>query len=125
MQSILGMILGAVLVIGGAYVVDSIRTSTIASGPDAQSVAALDNVEVGVGLARKAWLERGDVLNARSAAEVLAFASLVFVGNLDIQGKLPHEKYYQFFEPLPDFLQVTAFLCKLDKDIRIVNIIRW
>jgi DNA polymerase (family 10) len=50
------------------------RGATVAIGPDAHSVAALDNVEVGVGLARKGWLERGDVLNARSAAEVLAFA---------------------------------------------------
>jgi DNA polymerase (family 10) len=50
------------------------RGVTVAIGPDAHSVAALDNVEVGVGLARKGWLERGDVLNARSAAEVLAFA---------------------------------------------------
>ena len=50
------------------------RGATIAIGPDAHSVAALDNVEVGVGVARKAWLERADVLNARSTAEVLAFA---------------------------------------------------
>jgi DNA polymerase (family 10) len=50
------------------------RGATVAIGPDAHSVAALDNVEVGVGLARKGWLERGDVLNARSAAGVLSFA---------------------------------------------------
>jgi ATP-dependent Lon protease len=47
---------------------------------------------------------------SRGKKEVLAFASLIFVGNLDIQGKLPHEKYYHLFEPLPDFLQVIAFL---------------
>src|SRR5262249_53310028 len=46
----------------------------------------------------------------RGKKEILAFASLVFVGNLDVQGKLPHEKYYHLFEPLPDFLQVVAFL---------------
>jgi len=46
MQSILGMILGAVLVIGGAYVVDSIRTSTIASGPDAQTNRTIVNWDV-------------------------------------------------------------------------------
>ena len=34
----------------------------------------------------------------------------MFVGNIDVQGQLPHEKYYQLFEPLPDFLQVIAFL---------------
>lgn len=39
-----------------------------------------------------------------------AFGSLVFVGNIDVQGKMPHEKYYHLFEPLPDFLQVIAFL---------------
>jgi DNA polymerase (family 10) len=50
------------------------RGATIEIGPDAHSVAALDNVEVGVGLARKGWLTRGDVLNARPVEEVLAFA---------------------------------------------------
>jgi ATP-dependent Lon protease len=51
-----------------------------------------------------------DAKFSRGKKEILAFASLAFVGNLDIQGKLPHEKYYHLFEPLPDFLQVTAFL---------------
>ncbi len=50
------------------------RGATIEIGPDAHSVAALDNVEVGVGLARKGWLTRADVLNARSVEDVLAFA---------------------------------------------------
>jgi hypothetical protein len=31
-------------------------------------------MELGVGIARKGWLERGDVLNALSADEVLARA---------------------------------------------------
>jgi DNA polymerase (family 10) len=44
-------------------------------GPDAHSIPGLDNVVVGVGIARKAWLEAGDILNARSADDVLAFAS--------------------------------------------------
>ncbi len=43
-------------------------------GPDAHSTGALDNVAIGVGIARKGWLERGDVLNARSADDVLRFA---------------------------------------------------
>jgi DNA polymerase (family X) len=47
---------------------------TIEIGPDAHSTAALDNVHFGVGMARKAWLEAGEILNARSAADVLAFA---------------------------------------------------
>ncbi len=43
-------------------------------GPDAHSTQALDNVHFGIGIARKGWLEAGDVLNARSADDVLAFA---------------------------------------------------
>ena len=43
-------------------------------GPDAHSVAGLDNMEIGVGIARKGWLEASDVLNAASADDVLAFA---------------------------------------------------
>jgi ATP-dependent Lon protease len=54
-----------------------------------------------------------DAKFSRGKKEILAFASLVFVGNIDVQGKLPHEKYYHLFEPLPDFLQVTAFLDRL------------
>jgi len=47
---------------------------TIEIGPDAHSTAALDNVHFGVGMARKAWLEAGEILNTRSADKVLAFA---------------------------------------------------
>ena len=43
-------------------------------GPDAHSVAGLDNMEIGVGIARKGWLEAADVLNAASADHVIAFA---------------------------------------------------
>ncbi len=50
------------------------RGVTIEIGPDAHSQAALDNVHFGIGLARKAWLEAGEILNTRSADEVLAFA---------------------------------------------------
>lgn len=50
---------------------------------------------------------------SRGKKEILAFASIVLVGNIDIQAKLPHEKYYQLFEPLPDFLQVEAFIDRL------------
>ncbi len=46
----------------------------VAIGPDAHSVAGLDYMETGVGIARKAWLETTDVLNTRSADDVLAFA---------------------------------------------------
>ncbi|MEO6444823.1 MAG: PHP domain-containing protein [Gemmatimonadaceae bacterium] len=44
-------------------------------GPDAHSVAGLDNLALGVGIARKGWLEASDVLNTRSAQGVLAFAA--------------------------------------------------
>jgi DNA polymerase (family 10) len=47
---------------------------TIEIGPDAHSTAALDNVHFGIGMARKAWLEAGEILNARSADNVIAFA---------------------------------------------------
>jgi DNA polymerase (family 10) len=46
----------------------------IAIGPDAHSTAALDNVHFGIGMARKAWLEAGEILNTRSTDDVLAFA---------------------------------------------------
>lgn len=54
-----------------------------------------------------------DAKFSRGKKELLAFASLVFVGNLDVQGSLPHEKYYHLFEPLPDYLQVIAFLDRI------------
>lgn len=43
-------------------------------GPDAHSELELDNVESGVGMARKAWLSQGDILNAQPVREVLATA---------------------------------------------------
>ena len=39
--------------------------------PDAHSIEDLENVEYGVGTARRAWLEPKDVLNTRSLDEVL------------------------------------------------------
>ena len=47
---------------------------TIEIGPDAHSTASLDNVHFGIGMARKAWLEAGEILNARSADDVVTFA---------------------------------------------------
>jgi DNA polymerase (family 10) len=47
---------------------------TIEIGPDAHSTAGLDNVHFGIGMARKAWLEAGDILNTRSAQDIVAFA---------------------------------------------------
>lgn len=48
---------------------------TIEIGPDAHSEIELDNVESGVGMARKAWLTKEDVLNTRTAAQVVRFAN--------------------------------------------------
>ena len=54
-----------------------------------------------------------DAKFSRGKKESWPLPDLVFVGNIDVQGKLPHEKYYHLFEPLPDFLQVIAFLDRL------------
>ncbi|MDD5368148.1 MAG: BREX system Lon protease-like protein BrxL [Anaerolineaceae bacterium] len=50
---------------------------------------------------------------SRGKKEILAFGSIVLVGNLDVQGRLPHEKYYTLFDPLPSFLQVEALIDRL------------
>jgi DNA polymerase (family 10) len=47
---------------------------TFEIGPDAHSTQSLDNMGFGVSMARKGGMTAGDVLNARSADEVLAFA---------------------------------------------------
>ena len=46
MRLILGMILGAVLLIAGAYYHDSMHTSTVASGPDATQHRPMVNWDV-------------------------------------------------------------------------------
>jgi DNA polymerase (family 10) len=48
--------------------------ATVAIGPDAHSPKGLDVMEIGVGVARKGWLEAADILNAGTADDVLAFA---------------------------------------------------
>src|SRR5918992_1155187 len=50
------------------------RGVAVEIGPDAHSTKGLDYTEIGIGMARKGWLEKSDVLNTRSADEVLAFA---------------------------------------------------
>jgi DNA polymerase (family 10) len=47
---------------------------TIEIGPDAHSQTGLDNMEIGIGVARKGWLEASDVLNTGTADEVLQWA---------------------------------------------------
>lgn len=49
--------------------------ATIEIGPDAHSVDGLDNMALGIGMARKAWLRPEDVINTRSAEEFVAFAT--------------------------------------------------
>lgn len=46
----------------------------VSIGPDAHSPQGLDHLELGVASARKGWLTPADVLNTRSADDVLAFA---------------------------------------------------
>jgi DNA polymerase (family 10) len=46
----------------------------IAIGADAHSRAGIGNMHYGVGMARKGWLTRADLLNTRTADEFLAFA---------------------------------------------------
>ncbi|MDB5043508.1 MAG: DNA-directed polymerase [Candidatus Eremiobacteraeota bacterium] len=49
---------------------------TFTCDSDAHAVAQLDNVAYAVGQARRAWITRDEVLNARSLEEVLAFVSM-------------------------------------------------
>ncbi|MBI2836964.1 MAG: DNA polymerase/3'-5' exonuclease PolX [Acidobacteria bacterium] len=46
----------------------------ITINPDAHSVHGISDVEYGCGIARKGWLEAGDVLNTKDAAELTRFA---------------------------------------------------
>ncbi|MBC8087308.1 MAG: histidinol-phosphatase [Phycisphaerae bacterium] len=46
----------------------------VSIGPDAHSPQGLENAALGIATARKGWLEAGDVLNSRTAAQVLEFA---------------------------------------------------
>ena len=50
------------------------RGVMIEIGPDAHSTHGLDNVEIGVGIARKGWLEAADVLNTRPVEDVVTIA---------------------------------------------------
>lgn len=51
------------------------QCGTIVSiGPDAHSPQGLENAALGIATARKGWLEAGDILNSRSALQVLEFA---------------------------------------------------
>ncbi|MAT45426.1 MAG: TIGR02688 family protein [Anaerolineaceae bacterium] len=54
-----------------------------------------------------------DAKFSRGKKEILAFGSIVMVGNLDVQNGQPHESYYHLFQPLPEFLQVEALIDRL------------
>ncbi len=45
----------------------------ISINPDAHSIAGLDDMGYGIGIARKGWLEKDNILNALSLAEIEAF----------------------------------------------------
>jgi DNA polymerase (family X) len=47
----------------------------VSIGPDAHSPQGFENLEMGVAIARKGWLSAHNVLNSRSARDVLAFAA--------------------------------------------------
>jgi DNA polymerase (family 10) len=47
---------------------------TVSIGADAHNLAGLKNVDFGIGMARKGWLTRAQVLNARPVEEFMAFA---------------------------------------------------
>lgn len=49
--------------------------TTVSIGPDAHSPQGFENLSMGVAIARKGWLRASNVLNSRSAADVLAFAA--------------------------------------------------
>ncbi|MHB1297855.1 MAG: helix-hairpin-helix domain-containing protein [Gemmatimonadaceae bacterium] len=44
-------------------------------GPDAHSVDGLSNMALGIGMARKGWLAASDVINTRSADDLVTFAT--------------------------------------------------
>ena len=50
------------------------KNVVIAINPDAHRISGLDDMQYGVGIARKGWLTSADVLNCRSWQEVLDFA---------------------------------------------------
>ncbi|RMI03621.1 MAG: DNA polymerase/3'-5' exonuclease PolX [Calditrichaeota bacterium] len=50
------------------------RGVMLAINPDAHRIEGLKDMQYGIGIARKGWVTREHVLNARSAEEVLAFA---------------------------------------------------
>ncbi len=61
------------------------KGTMVSIGPDAHSPQGFDNLELGVAIARKGWLSAANVLNTRSADEVMAFASARRGGSASVQ----------------------------------------
>jgi ATP-dependent Lon protease len=59
----------------------------------------------------KDYMESGQF--SRGSLSFTADASLVFAGNLDVEGMLPHSRYKHLFEPLPKELIDSAFLDRI------------
>ncbi len=59
----------------------------------------------------KDYMESGNF--SRGAKSFAADASLVFTGNLDVDGDQPDPRYRHLFEPLPDELEDSAFLDRI------------
>jgi ATP-dependent Lon protease len=59
----------------------------------------------------KDYMESGQF--SRGAKSFASDASLVFTGNLDVDGELPHARYRHLFEPLPAELIDSAFLDRI------------
>lgn len=59
----------------------------------------------------KDYLEYGNF--SLGKYQVKGEASVVFIGNIDVLGRFPHEKYDHLFEPLPEELVDTAFFERL------------
>jgi DNA polymerase (family 10) len=67
------------------------RGATIEVGPDAHSPSGLDYMHLGVGVARKGWLEASDVLNTRGVDEVLEFARARSRRSAGVTGSATHD----------------------------------
>ncbi|MFQ6041842.1 MAG: BREX system Lon protease-like protein BrxL [Candidatus Poribacteria bacterium] len=59
----------------------------------------------------KDYMQSGQFSRGKNA--IPGIASVCMMGNIDVQGRLPHEKYYHLFEPLPLMLQDTALLDRI------------
>ena len=62
------------------------RGVKIEIGADAHSVHGLDNMTLGVAIARKGWLSADDVLNTRTADEIVALAAARRTGSAPLAG---------------------------------------